>query len=151
MDVMFQEVSRELLRQGLCVRFRPGGQSMQPTIRDGEAVTVAPVRATEVSRGDILLYGTEKGLIAHRVLGIYGDCEADRLFILRGDSSVSADEPVRAEQVLGRVVAVEREGRGSIRLCGRRARIRHDVRRLIMKIRRQLSPRARFLKFLLSN
>jgi hypothetical protein len=151
MDMLFQEVSRALLQQGLCVRFRPGGRSMQPTIRDGEAITVAPVRAAEVRRGDILLYGTQKGLIAHRVLGITGDCEADRRFILRGDCSSTADEPVRAEQVLGRVVAVEREGRGSLRLCGRRARIRHDARRLVLKIRRRLAPRARFVKFLLSS
>jgi signal peptidase I len=107
---MFQEISTALLADGYSVRFRPGGNSMSPAIRDGEAVTVAPVLACEVRRGDIILYRAERGLIAHRVTQLMGETGAP-VFITRGDSATSCDAPVSAQQVLGRVICVERNGR----------------------------------------
>src|SRR2546426_2174706 len=64
---MFNEITGELLRCGNRVRFRAVGASMQPTIEDGELITVAPVEPAAVKRGDILLYRGERGLIAHRL------------------------------------------------------------------------------------
>lgn len=120
---MFQDLSAELLRDGLSIRFRPGGQSMTPTIQDGEAITVAPVRARAVRRGDILLYRSKRGLLAHRVVRVEkGSDEASR-FTLRGDASVTEDEPIAASRILGRVVSVERGGR-ELALVGRRAHLR---------------------------
>lgn len=84
---------------------------MNPTILDGETVVVEPVRACEVRRGDIILYLWESRVVAHRVVSVKGSDEASRFFILRGDALRSCDEPVHAEQILGRVVAVERAGR----------------------------------------
>lgn len=108
---MFLDVSTELLRAGYSIRFRPGGHSMHPTIRDGEAVTVEPVNALAVKRGDILLYQTERGVIAHRVRSIKKNGNAAKVFILRGDTSISCDEPVKADQILGKIISVERNGR----------------------------------------
>ena len=118
---MFLEVSTDLLSQGYSVRFRPGGHSMHPTIRDGEAVTVEPVEPGQVKRGDIILYRTASGVIAHRVVRIEGSSD-NRSFITRGDSSTSCDAPLSAERILGLVVSVERNGR-RISLVGRRAKI----------------------------
>ena len=89
---------------------------MQPTIEDGELITVAPVGAAAVKRGDILLYQNERGVFAHRVVGVVkgtvpllrGDCPP---YLLRGDAAVSCDPPVAPEQVIGRVVAVQRGNR----------------------------------------
>ena len=115
---MFPDLMTELLRRGNRVRFRAIGASMQPTIEDGELITVAPVAPGPVKRGDILLYQSESGVHAHRVVGrvkgtvplLEGDCPLDH-YLLRGDASVSCDAPVRLEQVIGRVVAVQRAGR----------------------------------------
>jgi hypothetical protein len=115
---MFEELTGELLRDGYAVRFRPGGHSMHPTIRDGEHVTIAPVRANEIKRGDIILYQSPRGPLAHRVMKMEGKLNA-RLFILRGDACTSCDAPVSASQVLGRAVSVERNGR-ALRLSRRR-------------------------------
>ena len=92
---------------------------MYPTIRDGEMITVEPVVPSQVKRGDILLYQSGRGMVAHRVvrrgrrnallstqnsvLGSY--------FTLRGDACSTCDEPVQADQALGKVVSVERNGR----------------------------------------
>ena len=62
-------LTTELLSQGTTVRFRPSGRSMYPSIREGELVTVEPVVASDVTLGDIVLYRSERGVIAHRVVG----------------------------------------------------------------------------------
>jgi hypothetical protein len=123
---------------------------MQPTIRDGEAITVAPVRPDEVKRGDILLCRKGEGLIAHRVLKIQARKWAEEsYFILRGDSSLDCDEPLAAGSVLGRVVSVERSGR-TIKLWGRGAGIRRRANLCAMRLKRRLVPRLRSVKLLLT-
>jgi hypothetical protein len=101
---------------------------MQPTIEDGELITVAPVAATSIRRGDILLYQGARGVIVHRVVRITGSARREDVsYLLRGDASVSSDDPVGPAQVLGRVVSVARAGR-RIDLSSRRAKWLHAVR-----------------------
>jgi hypothetical protein len=120
---VFQDLSAELLADGLMIRFRASGQSMSPTIRDGEAITVAPVSVADVRRGDILLYQNGRRLLAHRVVRIATRRDTSPRLTLRGDASVTEDEPIASAQVLGRVVSVERDGR-ELTLVGHRARLR---------------------------
>lgn len=108
---IFVDISAELLQEGYSVRFRPGGASMFPTIKDGETVTVEQVKPTDVKRGDIILYKTDHRVIAHRVVSVQKKGGNSSSFILRGDASASCDEPVGADQILGKVVSVERDGR----------------------------------------
>lgn len=119
----FQDLSAELLADGLMIRFRASGQSMSPSILDGEAITVAPVSVGDVRRGDILLYHNGRRILAHRVVRIASRRDTSPRLILRGDASVTEDAPIAAAQVLGRVVSVERDGR-ELTLVGRRARLR---------------------------
>ncbi len=119
---IFTEASHELLKLGYAVRFRAGGQSMFPTIKDGEMITVEPVATDEIKRGDIVLYRFKRGVIAHRVVSIEKQAGSGHRFILRGDSSAMCDAPVEAEKVLGRVISVEREGR-NINLASRKAKL----------------------------
>lgn len=131
---MFLEVSTDLLREGYGVRFRPGGHSMHPTIRDGEPVTVEPIEARRVRPGDIILYEAARGLIAHRVVQIERREATGDLFHLRGDGAATGDAPIMAGQILGRVVVVERKGR-TIALTGRRARTRRAAYTCIAPLR----------------
>src|SRR2546430_7658507 len=116
--VMFPDLMTELLRRGNRVRFRAIGASMQPTIEDGELITVAPMAPESVKRGDILLYRSEQGVHAHRVVGrvkgtvplLERGCPLDH-YLLRGDASVSCDAPVQLEQVIRPVGGVQRGGR----------------------------------------
>ena len=105
------DLSTELFARGLSVRFRAPGWSMRPTIRDGEIITVEPIEASEVKKGDIILYRTNEGVIAHRVVGIQKSGGSEDRFMLRGDAARDCDEPVDSHQVLGRVVLVDRRGR----------------------------------------
>ncbi len=111
---------------------------MQPTIEDGELITVAPVAATSVRRGDILLYQSERGVIVHRVVRITGSARREDVsYLLRGDASVSSDDPVGPAQILGRVLAVARAGR-RIDLTSRRAKWLHAARGCVAPVTRWL-------------
>jgi signal peptidase I len=132
---MFNEITGELLRCGNRVRFRAVGASMQPTIEDGELITVAPVEPAAAKRGDILLYRSDRGLIAHRLVGLRKSAKGEDVrYLLQGDASVDRDEPVRPEQVLGRVVAVQRGARSKA-LDTRTANILRLVRRGAVLVR----------------
>jgi signal peptidase I len=100
---LFLDLAAELLSRGHGVRFRAGGDSMHPAIRDGEAVTVEPVSPAALRRGDVVLYQSARGLTVHRLVDI-----EESQFLMRGDSAGSADEPVERQRILGKVVAVER-------------------------------------------
>ncbi len=131
------DLTTELLSQGATVRFRPSGRSMYPSIREGELITVEPVRASDVKLADIVLYRSETGPIAHRVVEI---ASRDTLiFRLRGDASLSCDEPVEAHRILGRVVGVQRNHR-SISLATRGAKLWHQARRLASGLKGWIYP-----------
>ena len=108
---LFVDVSTEILQHGRAIRFRAPGRSMHPTIKDEETITVEPVEKIAIKPGDIILYRSEGGVIAHRVVRIEKRNGTAHQFILRGDASGSPDAPVLPQQILGKVVCVERCGR----------------------------------------
>jgi hypothetical protein len=131
----FLEVSTELLRRGYGVRFCAEGASMHRTIRTGEAITVEPVSPADLKSGDIALYHSGRGATAHRVVRIERERGQAPVFVMRGDAASSADEPVEAQQILGKVVAVERRGR-SIDLNTRRAKMEYTINAFIFSVKR---------------
>lgn len=107
----FMRVLEALLEGGHSVRFRAPGWSMYPTIRNGEAITVAPLGQSPVRVGDVLLYRRGRAAIAHRLIRLQSGAGRSVGFILRGDAALRCDRPVERGQVLGRVLAVERDQR----------------------------------------
>ena len=113
---MFPELITELLKDGYNVNFSAPGHSMYPTIMANENILVAPIDPAAVRMGDIILYRTNGSLIAHRVTLINKmnhngiNTYPDWSFILKGDASATYDEPVKDEQVLGKVISIERNG-----------------------------------------
>ena len=123
---VFLEVATDVLRGGYRMRFRAEGSSMWPTIRPGEAITVEPATATDVKLKDIVLYRTGRRVIGHRVVRIETR-NGERVLLARGDAGRGAGEPVAVQQILGKVVAVEREG-CKIDLESMRAKMKHSIR-----------------------
>jgi signal peptidase I len=140
---IFLDTSSELLARGYALRFRAGGQSMHPTICDGEVIIVEPVCARQIKRGDIILYRAGRGVTAHRVIEIVRKKRSDPLFgsdplfVLRGDAAATRDAPVGPENILGRVVSVERRGR-RLSVTGRRARLKRLIRLYAAKLKGRL-------------
>lgn len=131
----FAGVNNELLNLGCCVSFRAPGNSMRPTIFDGEMITVRPVSPSDIKPGDIILYRYPGSIVAHRVVRIEKrDSDVPR-FILRGDALGAPGEAVEVDQVLGKVVSVERGGR-SIDLYSRKVKIIRMLRLCASYIKR---------------
>jgi L-amino acid N-acyltransferase YncA len=102
----------DLLRKALMVApmtLDLTGLSMFPAIRAGDRCRVAAVDMDTVRVGDILLATRESRLFAHRVVEIRSG--PPRTWIIKGDTLMWADPPVRAEDVLGQIIGLERRGR----------------------------------------
>jgi hypothetical protein len=72
---LFADVCVGLLNIGQSVRFKANGWSMHPTICDGEIINVEPVLTSQVRHGDIILYRSQRGITAHRVIHIQKEVE----------------------------------------------------------------------------
>ena len=84
---------------------------MHPTIRDGEVVTVAPWSADRVAPGDVILCRCDRVPTAHRVIAVHPSPDGRPVLHLQGDNLCSIDRPIQADEVIGRVVSVRRDGR----------------------------------------
>ncbi|MGC1485917.1 MAG: S24/S26 family peptidase, partial [Candidatus Acidiferrum sp.] len=104
-SAQFGDVCAALLQQGAKVRFRANGLSMQPNILNNDAVIVAPIEANELRRGDVALTHGADGFRAHRVSSVSA---ADGV-ATRADASQEGD--AATDLVLGKVIAIERNGR----------------------------------------
>jgi hypothetical protein len=101
------ELMRAVLDAGKDFRFRAKGFSMSPFIRDGDVLTVKPLRGAAPRKGDVVAFlhpGT--GTVAvHRVVRVDSG-----LFYLKGDNAPDGDGGLSPESLLGRVIRVERAG-----------------------------------------
>jgi len=147
------ELISHLLAEGHAVRFSAPGDSMYPTICDGDIITVAPVKTAPVTTGDIILYRHKSGVAAHRVVRIAKngrfhsgqvsirsqapDHGPQPCYLLRGDAAVVFDDPVLAAQVLGRVTLVERQGR-RIDPYSLKATIYFKARRIAVRFKKSI-------------
>jgi signal peptidase len=80
--------------------------SMEPTYPPGTLVIVRPIAPDDVRIGDPITYQIESGkadVVTHRVIGITTDTEGERRFTLQGDNNSVPDDPVRDEQIQGKV------------------------------------------------
>ena len=101
---LFAEVTRELLQQGLCVRFQACGASMSPAIRDREFVQVTPVIVSKLRKDDIVLTSSKNGFRLHRI--VVADHVRDE-FVTRGDCGQENDPTLKGAQILGLAQAKE--------------------------------------------
>jgi len=123
----FEPTLRAVLAAGHGARFRVEGDSMHPTIRNGDYVQVVPCTAAELRCGDVVLAAAGRGLTAHRIVRFEG-----RRIITRGDNSLRSDPAIEMSKVIGRVAEVEqitgdsRKIDGSVKIITRAgAFIRH--------------------------
>ena len=105
----FSDLSAEILARGALLRFRAQGDSMRPFIRGGDILVIAPIEGEQARAGDAILFRQGNRLLVHRLLGRSG--EGGNTLILKGDAHLRPDRPLGADQVLGRVTALERAGR----------------------------------------
>ena len=100
-----------MLEKGNSIRFQAKGWSMRPFIRDGDFIVVNPVKSSSIRKGDIVFYSNaENKIIVHRIIRKYK--KNDRIIVLiKADATLSPPEKMDIQNVLGKVVAIERNGR----------------------------------------
>src|SRR3989338_7975835 len=102
----FSYLAETILKQGNCIRFRAEGRSMSPSIRNGDIIEVGP-DIDDITPGDIILYRSKENTpVVHRVIKINESIG----ILTKGDSSLSFDNPITHEHVLGRVIEVKKSG-----------------------------------------
>jgi hypothetical protein len=105
------EAAVELMgRAGRNGTVRVQGISMLPTLEPGR-ILVVDFTPARLRMGDVLLFRQGGILVVHRFLGHVTSRSAGPCLRTRGDGRPDLDPPLRDEDVLGRVIAVERGGR----------------------------------------
>ncbi len=109
----FESLCREISGKADYLRFQVKGGSMYPFIRSNDWVDAAlfKEKGNDINKGDIILFKKDNSLYLHRVLRSTKDG-----FLVKGDMSFGGDGVIPLEDVLARVIAVQR-GLRRIDLC----------------------------------
>jgi hypothetical protein len=99
------ELVREALRAHGRFRMVALGASMAPAIIHGQELVFEPVALEDVRNGDVLLayYASQRRFCVHRAVRRVGGA-----LLTKGDSLDVLDEPVRSEELLGRLRLLQR-------------------------------------------
>jgi signal peptidase I len=108
-------LAEEVVRTFGEVRLRVSGTSMVPSILPGDLVLIKKASLPDISAGEIVVYLRKGRFVVHRVVdrnaaGTVDRPEGPRL-ITRGDRLRQDDAPVSEQELLGRVVSIERDSR----------------------------------------
>ncbi|MEA3432197.1 MAG: signal peptidase I [candidate division WOR-3 bacterium] len=138
------ELSKEILNRGNRVRIPVIGVSMFPLFKTGDIILFEPLTHSDVSIGNVIVYKQGERMVAHRLMKIYQNNERITL-VTKGDTFPDFDDPIYPEEVLGKVVAVERNGR-LIRLNRGLGRLANFVLAKISPFSRWIYPSLRKIK-----
>ena len=108
---VIMELIEAVHEKGASFRFQARGYSMTPAIRDGDVITVAPLKNIKIGRGDVLAFRHPERpqLLVHRVLR-----KKEKCYFIKGDNCSDADGWIPAENILGIVTCVERQGKARV-------------------------------------
>jgi len=108
-------LAEEVIRTFGEVRLRVYGTSMVPSILPGDFISVRRAGIPDISAGEIVLFFRDARFFVHRVVRRTspsgGDSPGESSLITRGDRLLYDDPAVSADQLLGRVVLIERNNR----------------------------------------
>jgi hypothetical protein len=117
------ELAAEVLRSFGRLRLRVVGSSMLPTLWPGDLISVSDREVDRALPGDLVVFRLGDRLVTHRVVEVrktksevrspksviqIRSPESPLEFVTRGDALSANDPPVSSQDLLGRVVAVER-------------------------------------------
>jgi len=103
------ELAAEVLHSSGRLRLQVMGWSMLPTIWPGDTLIVEHASVSEVSPGDIVLFGRGRRLFAHRIVGT--DRSGKSTMLTRGDAMPTTDSPIGESELLGKVSFIVRNGK----------------------------------------
>ena len=105
------EALREILAEGRIIPLpmRDDAESMRPTLQPGQMFELQKA-GSRPRRGDLLLFRGTDDRVVHRYLGPARKMDGAPRLRMRGDNNPTLDPPLDPALVLGRVIAIERDG-----------------------------------------
>jgi hypothetical protein len=79
---------------------------MFPLIKTGDKITISP--GGNFCIGNLIVFTRDEQMVCHRLVRVF-DKGGIKYYQTRGDSFFGLDEPVTSDQILGRVIKIERE------------------------------------------
>jgi len=105
---VYQSAARDVWRAagetGL-VRLTVTSDSMRPLLRVGDGVVVQPIDPQALQPGDVIVVQRGGEWITHRLVAV-----DERGWHTHGDNTRYGDEAASAARIMGRVIAIERNG-----------------------------------------
>jgi signal peptidase I len=109
-----KDIGLTLLSEGKTIRIKAHGYSMYPGIKPGSLILIEPIHLKGVPvPGEIIAIRRETGLVVHRLSKIVIK-NSITSFIARGDSNAFPDNPVKIDQIVGRIVRAETTGENPV-------------------------------------
>lgn len=106
----FLELNDEILKRGNYFHVRIKGKSMEPFLRYKEVVIIKRFKPSDIRPGDIVFYRVPPSQrVIHRIIKITSE-NGKTVFITKGDTNFYFDPYVYPEDILGKIVAIERNG-----------------------------------------
>jgi signal peptidase len=103
------EIVAEALLRGHQVKLRLAGSSMLPALWPGDELLVRGFAGESPARGELVLFVRDGWLCTHRLVG-YSNLDGAVGLLTRGDAASLPDPPLIESALLGRAVAVIRDG-----------------------------------------
>ena len=111
---IIKNVGLNLLSEGKTIRIIAHGYSMYPSVKPGSLILIEPIRLKGMPvPGEIIAIIRENGLIVHRLVKIVSKNNITS-YIARGDSNAYADNPVKIDKIVGRIVRAEGTGENPV-------------------------------------
>jgi len=107
----FGKLAWETLSKDLSLRFQAHGQSMIPTIQDGDIITIIPLGKRKLKIGDIVLHRISRtgNLATHRIIRITS-LRSSKAIHTRGDAFGCTTDFVSVKDILGLATNIEHNG-----------------------------------------
>lgn len=105
---------RETLRQVPAASVTVAGESMAPLLRRGDLIGVAPLVLEQLAPGQVVTFAdplVPGQLQTHRLVAVDTAVSGSPRLLTRGDRALTFDPPVAMDQLMGRVLWRQREGR----------------------------------------
>ncbi|MEJ2683500.1 MAG: signal peptidase I [Candidatus Sulfobium sp.] len=100
-----KDMSEDLLRNGFGVRISTLGLSMFPLIATGDRIVISPQR--DFAIGDLVVFAKSDIMVCHRLAQVFAE-DGIEYYRTRGDNCSGTDEPVPSDQIIGKVISIER-------------------------------------------
>jgi len=101
-----KEVYKQLLDDGFNIRISTYGSSMFPLITTGDKITISPGENFVI--GNLIVFTRNDQMVCHRLVRAF-EKGGIKYYQTQGDSFFGVDEPITSDQILGRVIKIERE------------------------------------------